>query len=130
MATYGFPSLTINLDDEGGDLRDISAFVTHVNGWKKSQILEELTGAGDDDERWGVVGVNMVDPVVLTGPYDDAANSLYDCVMLQWVVARTLRFTFDAAQNVETYIESVEIKGERGKLNSVIVTLQPTGDVT
>lgn len=130
MATYGFPSLTINLDDEGGDLRDISAFVTHVNGWKKSQILEELTGAGDDDERWGIVGVNLVDPVVLTGPYDDAANSLYDCVMLQWVVARTLRFTFDAAQNVETYIESVEIKGERGKLNSVIVTLQPTGDVT
>lgn len=135
MAIKGFPALKIELDDEGGVARDVSAYTTHINGWTKEQILEELTAAGDDDERWGIVGLSKAEPVVLTGPYDDAANSLYDTSMIQWATARTLTLTFDMAgaadvQNVETYIESVEIKGERGKLHSVIVTLQPTGAVT
>lgn len=134
MAIFGFPHLTIDLDDELGTVRDISAYVTHINGWTKAQILEELTAAGDDDERWATVGMNFVDPVVLTGPYDDAANSLYDCSWIAWETARTLHLFFDDGgadtQFVETYIESVEIKVERGKLDSVIVTLQPTGAVT
>ena len=74
--------------------------------------------------------MEKADPVVLTGPYDDTANGLYDCTWMAWGTARTFRITLNAAQNVETYIESVEIKVERGKLSSVIATLQPTGAVT
>jgi len=135
MPIWGFPALKVELDDELAAAKDISPYVTHINGWTKEQILEELTSAGDDDERWGVVGFNKVSPVVLTGPYDDAADSLYDVVMIQWITPRTLTLTFDMpgaadVQNVETYIESVEIIVERGKLQSTIVTLQPTGAVT
>lgn len=135
MATFGFPALKIELDDNtGAALQIISQYVTTINGWKKSQILEELTAAGDDDERWGVVGLGKVDPIVLTGPYDDTADGLFDVTKDTWATARTLQFTFDDpgvvdVQNIETYIESVEVKPERGKLHAVIVTLQPTGAV-
>ena len=134
MATFGFPNLTITLDDETGGAQNISPYVTHINGLSKEQILEELTAAGDDDERWITVGINLAEPVVLTGPYDDAANSLYDVVAIQWATVRTLTLNFDDGgadtQNVETYIESVETIVEQGKLNSVVATLQPTGAVT
>ncbi len=134
MAIHGFPNLTITLDDELGGAQNISAYVTHINGLSKEQILEELTAAGDDDERWITVGINLAEPVVLTGPYDDAANSLYDVVAIQWATVRTLTLNFDDGgadtQNVETYIESVETIVEQGKLNSVVATLQPTGAVT
>ncbi len=130
MALYAFPGLTISLDDELDTLRDISAYVTHINGFTMERILEELTAAGDDDERWTIVGIDKTDPIVLTGPYDDAANGLYDCSWIAWETVRTFRITTEIARNIEVYIESVEIKVERGKLDSVIVTLQPTGAVT
>ena len=135
MARFGFPKYKIELDDEVPALKDISAFVTTVNGWKKSQILEEISSAGDDDERWAPVLFNKTDPVVLTGPYDTAADSLYDCTKDTWATARTLQQTFDLGvaahvDTVETYIESVEVKPERGKFHALVVTLQPTGAVT
>jgi len=135
MALKGFPNLKIQLDDETPALKNISAYVTTVNGWTKKQVLEELTAAGDADERWGVVGLSGAEKVVLTGPYDNTADSLWDCVRITWTTARTLQFTFDMAgaadvQNIETYIESLSINPERGKLHAVVVTLQPTGAVT
>lgn len=135
MALHGFPNLKVELDDETPALKDISAYVTTINGWTKEQILEELTSAGDDDERWGVVGLDRVEPVVLTGPYDDTADGLLDCTKITWTQARTLQLTFDMAgaadvQTVETYIRSVSLQPERGKLHAVVVTLQPTGAVT
>lgn len=135
MATWGYPALKIELEDEAPANQNISAFVTTVNGWKKSQILEELTAAGDDDERWGIVGIGKVDPIVLTGPYDDTApNGLWDVTRITWAQIRVLQFTFDDptaadVQFISVYIENVEIKPERGKLHALVVTLQPTGAV-
>jgi len=135
MALKGFPNLKIEIDDEVPALNDVSAYVTTINGWTKEQFLEELTSAGNADERWGCVGFNKVDPVVLTGPYDNAADSLWDVTRITWATARTLTLTFDMAgaadvQSVETYIRSMSINPERGKLHAVVVTLQPTGAVT
>jgi hypothetical protein len=135
MALKGFANLKIQLDDETPALKDISAYVTTINGWTKEQLLEELTSAGDADERWGCVGIGKVEPVVLTGPYDNAADSLWDVTHTTWTQIRTLTITFDMAgaadvQSIETYIRSVDIKPERGKLHAVVVTLQPTGAVT
>lgn len=134
MTLKGFANLKIELDDEVPALQDISAYVTTVNGWTKEQILEELTSAGDADERWGCVGVGRVEPVVLTGPYDNTADGLWDVTRITWATARTLQFTFDMVgaadvQHIETYIKSVSINPERGKLHAVVVTLQPTGPV-
>lgn len=135
MAIFGFPALRIDLDDEVPALNNISAYVTSVNGWTKEQLLEELTAAGDADERWGVVGLDRVEPIVLTGPYDDTASGFLDSVKITWTSLRTLRFTFDMAgaadvQNVECYIRSLSINPSRGALHAVVCTLQPTGAVT
>ena len=134
MALAGFPDLTIQLDGADTNLDDISAYVTTINGWKKSQIVEEITAAGDADEVWATVGINKVDPIVLTGPYDNSDPSLwFQCEDdTTWEVIRTLQFVFLAGdtQNVETYISSFEVNPARGALHAVVVTLQPTGDVT
>ena len=136
MARYGFPALRIVLEDEVAGDNNISAYVTTINGWKKSQAVEELTAAGDVNERWITVGINMADPVVLTGPYDDAADGLVDTTEdpAFWGTIRTLTLTLDMVgaadiQTVECYIESVENKPERGKFHAYTVTLQPTGNV-
>ena len=137
MARYGYPKLNIVLEDEVGGDNDVSLYVTSINGWKKSQAIEELTAAGDVNERWITVGINGVDPVVLTGPEDNAADGLVDTTQdpACWSTIRTLTLTFDAGddadvQTVECYIESVDVKIERGKLHAYAVTLQPTGAVT
>jgi len=135
MAFAGYPALKIELDDEVPALKDISTYVTSVNGWTKAQILEEVTGAGDDDERWACVGLGKVEPIILTGPYENTADGLWDVTAITWTEARTLQFTFDMpgaadVQQVETYIQDVSINPERGKLHAVQVTLQPTGAVS
>ena len=135
MALKGFPNLKIEIDGEVPALNDVSVYVTAINGWTKEQILEELTSAGDSDERWGVVGLDRVEPITLTGPYDNTASGFYDSVKITWTTARTLKLTFDMAgaadvQQVETYIRSVSVKPERGKLHAVECVLQPTGAVT
>lgn len=135
MALWGFPALKIEVDDNGGVARDVSAYVTSINGWSKEQILEEITAAGDDDERWGVVGLEKVNQIVLTGPYDDTALGLYKTVADTFTLIRTFTITFDMpgaadVQNVECYILKTDVNPARGALHAVECTLQPTGAVT
>ena len=135
MARFGFPKYKVELDDETPALKDISKYVTTVNGWTKEQILEEITSAGDDDERWAPVLVNRALPVVLTGPYDTVADGLYDVTKDTWANIRTLQQTFDLGvaahvDIIETYIQSVSVNPARGIFHALVVTLQPTGAVT
>lgn len=134
MALAGFPDLVILLDDEALNHDDVSSTVTTINGWKKSQIVEQVDAAGDVDERWATVGINKVDPIVLAGPYDNTDPGLWNSVQddTTWETARELSLTFlgGDTQKIDCYIESVEVNPERGKFHQVVVTLQPTGDVT
>lgn len=134
MAYAGFPDLIVSLDGSDTTLDPISSTVTTINGWKKSQIVEEVTAAGNANEAWAVVGINKVDPIVLTGPYNNDDPSLwFQCQNdTLWGVIRTIQFEFEAAdtQKIESYIVSFEVNPERSKLHAVVVTLQPTGAVT
>ncbi len=136
MATFGFPALKIELDDNtGAAFQDISAYVTTINGYTPEQILEDISAAGDDDERWAVVGFNRLEPIVLTGPYDNTADGLWDVTRDTLATARRIKFTFDMpgaadTKQVATFIRSSSYKPERAKLHAVEVTLQPTGAVT
>ncbi len=136
MALKGFPNLKIELDDNtGAALQDISAYVTTINGYTPEQILEEITAAGDADERWAVVGFNRLEPIVLTGPYDNTADGLWDVTRDTPATARRIKFTFDMpgaadTKQIATFIRSQKIGMERASLHAVEVTLQPTGAVT
>lgn len=135
MAEFGYPDLTIELDDDGGTLQDISSFVTSINGWTKEQIIEELTGAGDDTDRWAAIGFEMKQPVTLTGPYDDTSDGLVDLTKGAGGATRTLQLTFDGAtaadvETVECIIQTISRNPSRGALTAYEVTLRPTGAIT
>ena len=136
MTLYGFPDLKIELDvSSGGALGDISAYVTSINGWTKEALLEELTGAGDDDDRWGAIGFTSKSEVVLEGPYDDTASKFVAITKAGLGETRTLQLTFDGAtatdvETVETIIQKVERLPAVRALTKYRVTLRPTGAVS
>ena len=138
MATFGFPDLKIEVDTtEGGSLGDWSSYVTEISGWSKEAILEELTGAGDSDDRWGKVGIIRKGEVVLTGPYDNTTDKLVHATKdaSDLGETRTLQLTFDGAtaadvETVECIIMKVERNPSRDALHAYSVTLRPTGAVS
>ena len=137
MPLEGFPDLKIELDDNtAGTLKDISAYVTSINGWNLERVIEELTAAGDSDDRWADVGITRKGEVVLEGPYDDAVDGLVDITKVASDLGqtRTLQLTFDAAaadvEVVECIIQRVERLPQRGQFHGYRVTLRPTGAIT
>ena len=138
MAVFGFPDLKIELDvGTGGALGDISAYVTEIGGYSKEAVLQELTAAGDDDDRWGAVGITRKSEIVLTGPYDNTANKLVAITKAAAALGglRTLQLTFDGdtgadVETVECLIMKVERNPARDTLHNYVVTLRPTGAVS
>ena len=134
MGLEGFPDLKIELDNASDVLKDISAFVTEINGYTVEQILEELTAAGDATDRWAAVGFEQKSEIVLSGPYDDQADSLVTITLDGEGNTRTLKLTFDAGasdtRQVETIIRTIERAPSRGAFHKYTVTLRPTGAVT
>ena len=135
MAKASFVDLKIELDNGSGSLKDISRFVTSINGWNVERILEEITGAGDATDRWAAIGFLQKNEVELTGPYDDEADGLV-ALTKSWDddSERTLKLTFDAAESdsaqVEVLLTKVQRNPARGQFHSYVVTLRPTGDIT
>ena len=134
MGLEGFPDLKIELDNASDALKDISAFVTEINGYTIEAILEELTAAGDATDRWAAVGFEQKSEIVLSGPYDDQADSFVTITLDGEGNTRTLKLTFDAGasdtRQVETIIRSTERAPSRGAFHKYTLTLRPTGAVT
>lgn len=136
MALFGFPDLKIELDIAvGGALGDISAYVTTIGGWSREALLEEITAAGDNDDRWASVGLLQKSTIPLTGPYNDAAGGLVAITKGGEGGQRTLQLTFDGAtaadvEQCETLINKVERNPSKGTLHAYIVTLRPTGAIS
>lgn len=135
---HGFPDLKIELDGaSGGSLTNISAFVTEISGWSKEAIVQEITAAGDDDDRWAFVGIRKKAEITLTGPYDDVSDGLVAITKAHSALGetRTLQLTFDGTgatdvETVECIIIRVERSSARDQLHNYMVTLRPTGDIT
>ena len=101
MGLEGYPDLKIELDNASDPLKDISAYVTEINGYTVEQILEELSAAGDATDRWAAVGFEQKSEITLAGPYDDQADSLVNISLDGEGSSRTLKLTSDA---VVTYL--------------------------
>jgi len=133
MARASFKDLTISLD-KATVAKDISAYVTAINGWSVERILEEITAAGDSDDKWAAVGILKKSEVVLSGPYDTTTDGLFD-IASKWTddSEQTLTLLFLAAgysQSVECLLSKLEIKPSRGAFHAVEVTLRPTGAIS
>lgn len=137
MAVFGFPKLKIELDASvGGALTDISADIRTINGWTVESLLEELTAAGDNTDRWGVIGFTQKSDVVIEGPYDNTASHYVAIVKAAGVGSTlSLRLTFDVGVaadvvNVETIISKLERVPANKALTNLKTTLKPTGAIT
>ncbi len=136
MALQGFPALKIEIDASvGGALTDISAYVTEINGYTIEQVLEELTSAGDASDRWAAVGFEQKSEIVLTGPYDDQANSLVNLTLNGEGQLRSFKLTFDDpgasdTREVECLIRMTSRNPSRGAFHAYVLTLRPTGAVS
>ena len=135
MTFAAFSNLKIELDNNADALKDISAFVTEINGYTVEQILEEISSAGDSTDRWGVVGFEQKSEITLSGPYDDAADSLVAITLDgEGGSTRTLKLTFDGGasdtRQVECFIKSTERAPSRGAFTKYTIVLRPTGAVT
>ena len=134
MGLEGFPDLTIELDNAGDQLKDISAYVTEINGYSVEQILEELSSAGDATDRWAAVGFEQKAEITLAGPYDDQADSLVAITLDGEGITRTLKLTFDAGttdvRQVECIIRTSGRNPSRGAFTKYELVLRPTGAVT
>jgi len=132
MAKASYKDLTISLDYATA-AKDISAYVTSINGWSIERLIEEVTAAGDSDDKWASVGITQKSEVVLTGPYDDTTYGLYDTAK-DWTDGSeqtlTLAFVSGDSISVECLLSKLEINPSRGAFHAVVVTLRPTGAIS
>ena len=135
MGLEAFPDLKIEIDDAvAGSLVDISAYVTEIGSYTVEKIVEEITAAGDDSDRWASTGIEQKSEITLKGPYDDQANSLVLLTKNKEGEVRTLKLTFDNSaadtRQVECIIRTTDRAPTRGAFHGYTVTLRPTGAVT
>lgn len=132
MTKAAFKDLVIKLD-KATVQKTITSYVTSINGWSLERLLEEVTSAGDTVDKWAAVGLAQKSEVVLTGPYDDTADGLYDIVS-NWTddSEQTLELTLVSGDviTVECLLSKYEVNPSRGAFHALVVTLRPTGAVT
>ena len=136
MAKYAFVDFKVELDNATPTLTTISSYVTAINGWTKERLVEEVTGAGDADDKWAGLGFLQKSEVELSGPLDDTADGLFD-IAKNWNddSERTLQLTFDVG--VASVVETVEvlkmrevIAPTRGAFTQFTLVVRPTGAIT
>ena len=132
FARYGFPDLKIEFDETGGALTDMSTYVDTIGGQSKEKVLEEITAAGDNDERWASVGLNRHGEITLGGKYDDTATTGPEVIFNSVGDTRSLKFTFGGTKTflIETIIKSFSVGMSQGALDTYEVVLRPTGAST
>lgn len=131
MAKYGSDDVTIEYDNVGGSLVDMSAYVDTINGVKIAAEMQEGHTFGDSWVEQLFTGMKRMDDIVLEGFYDDTATSGPDVVFGSAALGatRTLAVTYGSTKKttVETVNKSYERTSQRGQLHRFKVTLSPTG---
>ncbi len=132
FARFGFPDLKTEVDDSGGTPVDLSTFIDTIGGQSKEAVTEEITAAGDSDERWAAVGLNRHGEITLGGKYDDTASVGPEVVLNSVGDTRTLKFTYGGTKTfeVECILKSFEVVMSVGALHTFVSVLRPTGAST
>ena len=132
MSRYGSDDLTIEIDNAGGTLVDMSQYVTETSGIKIEGAIEESTPFGVEWEESLFSGVKFADEVELTGFYDDTASTGPDVIFNAIGATRTLKVTWGGTKttSAEAIIVSYERIAKVKESTKYTVTLKPTGAIT
>jgi len=137
MAKFGSSSVTITFDDSGGTPRDVTQYVTEINGVEVEAMTDATHAFGDAWEEHTGTGMRKVAPIVVKGFYDDAATSGPHVVFSALDTSpsastRTLAVAHggtNGTATVECRCVKYKIAGKVGKLTEFEATLLPTGSL-
>jgi hypothetical protein len=132
VAKYGSDDTRIDVDNSGGTLQNMTAYITEVNGFGVEAVLEESTPFGVAWEESLYSGVKMVADIELTGFYDDTASTGPDVIFNALGETRTVKITWGSTKtsSVEAIIRKYERIAKVKETTKYKVTLKPTGAVT
>jgi hypothetical protein len=138
MANYGPADLTVEYDNAGGSLVDITAHVLTVNDIDVENLTEEVRPFGASWDTHKTVGVGRMPVVELGGVYDDTAATGPDALFAGRVPVspgtstRTLQFTWGGSKttSVETILLGYRRTVDSAGLTRWLARLQPTGAVS
>lgn len=134
MAKYGSDDAKIEVDNSGGSLVDLSDYITEINEVNVEALLQESTPVGVAwvEQLW--TGIKQMQPVTLSGFYDDTASTGPDAVLGPSALGstRTFQVTYGGTKTtsveciVTSYVRNIVSK----ELTRFSATLTPTGTVT
>ena len=132
MAKYGSPDLTIEVDNSGGTLVDISQYVDTINEFNVEAMLQEGTAFGESWVKQLYTGMRQAQPVTLEGFFDDTATTGPDVILNDIGSERSLKITWGSTNTdtVETIITNYAKLPTQGELTRYRCVLTPTGAVT
>lgn len=133
MAKYGSDDITIELDNSGGTLTDITAYVTSIGGVEIEALTEETTPFGVTNPTHAGVGMSEMAELDIEGFYDDAASPAPDALIGGGLGAtRTLKVTWGGSKStsVEVIIKKYVRTATVRELHKFTATLLPTGAIT
>ena len=136
MAKYGSDDVTLEFDNAGGSLVDMSDYLRQDITIDRKAETVESTPYSVEWAQAVATGMKRMEPVTLTGFYDDTATTGPEVIFFNAGVAlgatRTFKVTYGGAKttSVETIIANFRVKLSVGQLHVFEVVLQPTGTVT
>ncbi len=138
MANYGPADITIEYDNSGDSLIDISAHVLTVNDIDVENLSEELRPFGASWESHKTIGVGRLPVIEIGGVYDDTGatgpNALFGGRVPEGPGAstRTFKITWGSTKtsSVETILLTYRRTADKNGLTRWLARIQPTGAVT
>lgn len=132
MAKYSSADHTIEFDNAGGSLVDMSAYITDADPIETEIETEETTPFASAVETHASAGVSKTNDITLKGFYDDAATTGPHVIFNAKGSTRTLKYTWGGAKttSVETIITAYKRLPKVKGLTGFEVKLLPTGAVT
>lgn len=135
---HGSSEITVTYDDgPNGTGRAITNYVLTMGGVKITSNMQPSHALGDSWEESLPSGMKKMDPVTLTGYWDDTATTGPHVVFLEpddgpQDLTRSLVIVFGNSKtlSVETYLVSYEVLGKNGALTEFSAVIQPTGAAT
>jgi hypothetical protein len=131
---HGSSEVIITLDDAGGTPRTITNFVLTVGALKITSNMQKSDAFGDAWEEMLPTGKQKVDPIKLTGFFDDTPTTGPHVVMgapdaSPQSATRTLAVVVGNAKTftVECFLSAYSVLPKNGALTEFEADLQPSG---
>lgn len=135
---HGSAEISITYDDSpGGTGRDVTNFILTMGAAKITANMQASHAFADAWEEFTPTGTKKMDPMTLTGFWDDTATTGPHTVFLDpddgpQDSTRTLVIVFGNSKTltVETRLVSYAVLGKNGNLTEFEAVIQPTGQAT